>query len=462
MKQFESRESYILKFPAHHPAVKKLTKKEYIKEQKRIAARTLEEIEADRRLAFEKVTQARKEYLLRFPFMGFIICKMQMVWLDKVRTMGVSIRECNIYCYYCAPWVNTLTVEETMGVLEHEALHVLDLHMSRMASREPTAWNIACDMAINWLIKLKLPKEGTFAPKKLEGKAAEYIYDALQQQGQGGGGEEEEEEKKKGPQGQEGTGGTPGGDEEGEGPGGDGEDEGGSGGEGEGYGEMDNHDVWKNSDHAGLAEVVVKQMVREALARNKGTCPGEYQTLIDKILKTKCNWRALLRYYVTSRVRANRKISYKHRNRRRMTVSKYIFPGHVRKEGLDVIVVCDTSGSMMNEKDMEQFFGELEGIIRQTSAKTRLIQIDAAVHSDLEYKKGDWRKVKLVGGGGTDFRPVFKHIEEKGYKPCIVVFYTDGQGDYPEGKDIPDYTVLWAMVTDYQAPFGKIVKLDLD
>jgi hypothetical protein len=168
MKQFESRESYILKFPAHHPAVKKLTKKEYIKEQKRIAARTLEEIEADRRLAFEKVTQARKEYLLRFPFMGFIICKMQMVWLDKVRTMGVSIRECNIYCYYCAPWVNTLTVEETMGVLEHEALHVLDLHMSRMASREPTAWNIACDMAINWLIKLKLPKEGTFAPKKLD------------------------------------------------------------------------------------------------------------------------------------------------------------------------------------------------------------------------------------------------------------------------------------------------------
>jgi len=179
-------------------------------------------------------------------------------------------------------------------------------------------------------------------------------------------------------------------------------------------------------------------------------------------MQTKCDWRALLRYYVTSKIRSFRKLSYKHRDRRRLMASEFVFPGHVRKEGLDVIVVCDTSGSMMSERDMEQFFTELEGIIRQTSAQTRLIQIDAEVQDDKIYKKGDWHNIKIKGGGGTDFRPVFKYIEDKKYKPCIVVFYTDGCGDFPAANELPKYSVLWAMVTDCVAPFGKTIKLDLD
>jgi predicted metal-dependent peptidase len=431
--------------------------KEFTEWQARMAARTPEQVASDAVLAAQKISQARKEYLFRDAFMGFIICRMQMVYLESVGTMGVTVRECNVVCYYAGAWVLRLTIEELMGVLEHEALHILDHHMARMASRQPKAWNMACDMAINCLIKLPLPRPGCFAPDEWKNKAAEYIYDQLPREGDGGEGE--------GPEGE--------GEGEGEGKEGEGkEGKGEKNGKGKSkqsckeYGKFgkpfDNHDVWKEADHPGLVQVVVKQMVQEALARNKGQYPGQYQTLIEKILKSKCDWRAMLRYYVTAKIRSFRKLSYKHRDRRRLTVSNFVFPGHVRKEGLELIVVCDTSGSMMSKKDMEQFFTELEGIIKQTSAVTRLIQIDADVQDDRMYKKGDWKKINIKGGGGTDFRPVFKYIEDKKYKPCVVVFYTDGCGDFPDKASVPRYQVLWAMVTDCVAPFGKTIKLDLD
>ena len=430
------------------------------------ASRTAEEVARDGVLAAQSISQARKEFLFRDGFMGFIICKMQMIWEDSVGTMGVTIRECNVLCYYNSAWVLRHNIEELMGVLEHEALHILDHHMARMATRQPQIWNSACDMAINCIIKLPLPRPGCFVPLDKDdwlNKSSEYIFEEIR---------EEYEKQGRDPGDDEGNG-----EDEGEGEGGsgngpesDGKGKGGKGKDGKGkpkkrglFGRpFDNHDVWKQADHAGLATVVVKQMVQEALARTKGQYPGQYATLVEKIMKTKCDWRSLLRYYISAKVRAFRKTTYKRRNRKMMAISDFVFPGHVRREGIEVIVVCDTSGSMMSKKDMEQFFGELEGIIKQTNAVTRLIQIDAKVHSDEMYKKGDWRKVKLVGGGGTDFRPVFKHIADKKYNPCVVVFYTDGAGDYPTGAEIPKYTVLWAMVTDYKAPFGKTVKLDLD
>ena len=386
--------------------------------ERMVAKRTDEQKASDAVKAAERISMARKEFLFHDPFMGYILCKFQFVHDDSIRTMGVSLRECNVLCWYNAAWVIKLDIRELMGVMEHEALHILDHHMSRRASRDPHLWNVAADMAINCLIKLPLPRPGCFVPlDKPEwlNKSSEYIYDDL-------------------PRGPEFILPQP----------------------------FDDHDVWKAADHAGIVDIVTRQLVQEAVARTRGTVPGQYQALVDKILKTKCDWRTLLKFYVTSKIRAFRKLSYKRRDKRRVIISKFAFPGYVRREGIEVIVVCDTSGSMMNKRDMEQFFAELEAIIRQTSARTRLIQIDSSVMGDQIYKTGDWKNIKVNGGGGTDFRPVFDYIKEKEYKPSVIVFYTDGYGTFPDTKDAPGYKVIWAMITDVVAPFGKTMKLDLD
>src|SRR6267142_6026136 len=50
------------------------------------------------------------------------------------------------------PFVDTMTVDETMGVLMHEVGHCALLHPMRRGTRNPMLWNIACDQCVNALL----------------------------------------------------------------------------------------------------------------------------------------------------------------------------------------------------------------------------------------------------------------------------------------------------------------------
>ena len=52
----------------------------------------------------------------------------------------------------------------------------------------------------------------------------------------------------------------------------------------------------------------------------------------------------------------------------------------------------------------------------------------------------------MVGRGGTDLRPVFAADFLATYRPDGVVYFTDGQGPFPE--DDPGVKALWVLTTD--------------
>jgi predicted metal-dependent peptidase len=215
------------------------------------------------------------------------------------------------------------------------------------------------------------------------------------------------------------------------------------------------HSQWGDSDPDDAAQPVIKDITERVVAKTQGQGMGDYKSIIDQILRSKCNWRALLRYYVTSRVKAIKEATMKHRKRK--TPPEVYLPGKIRMKGLDVLVVADTSGSM-GKDEARAFFGELEGIIKQTQAVCRMIQCDDGVQADEVYKKGDWKKVGWKGGGGTDFHPLFKYVEEKKYHPYIMVFFTDGVASYPAKK--PPYPVIW-LSTGQKMSWGINIKLEL-
>jgi predicted metal-dependent peptidase len=73
------------------------------------------------------------------------------------------------------------------------------------------------------------------------------------------------------------------------------------------------------------------------------------------------------------------------------------------------------------------------------------------------------RKVKFLGRGGTDFRPIFDHIKKGKRKPDCVVIWTDGYGAFPQNWR-PPYQVIWAMPESsdgVQLPFGKKLLIDM-
>ena len=270
--------------------------------------------------------------------------------------------------------------------------------------------------------------------------------DGLDQEGGGGGkGKEKKDGKGKG----EGQDDDPSDDAEGSGPGDKQVDE-----DKVKAGKGD-HSKWEDSDPDEAAAPVIKDLTERVVAKMQGQGMGDYKSIIDEILRSKCNWRALLRYYVTSKVKTIKMPTMKHRKRK--TQPEVYLPGRIRQKGLDVLVVADTSGSMGKE-EARAFFGELEGIIKQTEAVTRVIQCDDGVQDDQIYKKGDWKKIGWKGGGGTDFHPLFKYVAEKKYHPEIMVFFTDGYASYPAHK--PPYHVIW-LTTGQKLNWGINIKLEL-
>lgn len=125
---------------------------------------------------------------------------------------------------------------------------------------------------------------------------------------------------------------------------------------------------------------------------------------------------------------------------------------------LDFVVVIDTSYST-NGNLVRRFLEETFQIITERNSffqkcKIHVIQCDNKVQKDtLVENEEDIRRLfaefEMVGGGGTDFRPAFRYIDElkaagefqqlKG-----VLYFTDGKGIYPKKR--PDYETAFLFI----------------
>jgi predicted metal-dependent peptidase len=80
-----------------------------------------------------------------------------------------------------------------------------------------------------------------------------------------------------------------------------------------------------------------------------------------------------------------------------------------------------------------------------------IVYCDTKVHVDTLTTDG---RLNPVGGGGTDYAPVFAHADQEQYQK--VIYLTDGRCD-----SFGDYSgdVLWVVYADnpqFQPPFGEI------
>ena len=67
-----------------------------------------------------------------------------------------------------------------------------------------------------------------------------------------------------------------------------------------------------------------------------------------------------------------------------------------------------------------------------------------------------WEDRSFFGGGGTSFVPVFEWLEDQDITPEVLIYFTDGMGQYP--LDEPNYPVIWVVTEDTNVPFGDMIK----
>ena len=129
----------------------------------------------------------------------------------------------------------------------------------------------------------------------------------------------------------------------------------------------------------------------------------------------------------------------------------------------EFVIAIDTSGSVRGDL-VQAFIQKTYNILRSTETfatkiHLRIIQCDAAIQEDVKITSraefDDYLKnMTLRGFGGTDFRPVFAHVDAlvaKGEFENLkgLIYFTDGRGAYPRRR--PDYDAAFVFLEeDYE------------
>jgi predicted metal-dependent peptidase len=122
------------------------------------------------------------------------------------------------------------------------------------------------------------------------------------------------------------------------------------------------------------------------------------------------------------------------------------------------VIVVDTSGSI-GRGALEQFAGEITAINQDAQPElVRVVYCDAAVQGVEEFGASGPVRLSPKGGGGTDFVPPFRWVEENGIFPqCLIYLAELCCHSFPEPPDDP---VLWVTGSRQIAPFGETLRTE--
>jgi len=187
--------------------------------------------------------------------------------------------------------------------------------------------------------------------------------------------------------------------------------------------------------------------------KRQDALPKDLKFVVPEYFSHKVDWREVLSGFIASYAKSS--YSFMPPN------MKYLYRGiylpSLSSDLLRVIIAIDTSGSVDREL-LGGFLGEVESIMEvYPNFEIDIITADTKVHSHKIYLPGEALEYEVSGGGGTDFRPVFEYIDRNIDYPTALLFFTDGQGIYPD--DAANYDVMWIMPEAVEVPFGEVLLL---
>lgn len=447
----------------------------------------------------ERVQRARLQLMLRHPFLAAATARLPLVeveagsWCATAATDGLRI-------YWTGGFFERITDEEIMGVLAHEMLHAVLGHCERRGTREPWRWNVAIDCATNLLVLnelgLKLPgPDMARQVNQFRNMTAEAIYDALdpdkpapapaavpaprasdnlaaipapaprrpvigaarqrrahaQAQADAKARAEALKEAasrirfdgpKPAPRPPKGF---------------------------DLHLDPDDPRALNADDDLTPLERArlrhdLQRDLRDGLAGQRGTRPGEIEEAILRARRAHTPWQALLARCFTG----IRRDDYRFLPPSRRHVWRGIMLPSVGVPGpSNVVCAIDTSGSV-DPRLAARFLAEVHALRCTAQCRLHVVQCDAAIADHHVYDAWEQPSPHLVperlkGRGGTDFRPVFDFVAQEASGPegwpDLVAYLTDGLGKFPDRP--PPYPVVWLLPENSRVvpPFGMRIEI---
>ncbi|MDH5393864.1 MAG: VWA-like domain-containing protein [Gammaproteobacteria bacterium] len=429
-----------------------------------------------------KLGAARTKLILDKPFLGALVLRLPMVkakadWCPTTFTDAKKI-------YYNAEYIDTISAEHVQFVMAREALHCGLSHFARRGHRIKHLWEMACEFAINPILVAEglIPPADVIVMQQYGDMAAEEIYPLLEENENNSDRDLTDNEK----------------DDSSE----DGKkdqaknNQGKNNEKGKGGGKADNDNEDKDQDQGasgkqeqpsstgggtrtdqpeldgGAAEQpeALSEAERESLnilwqqrlagaaqqAMTAGKLGDSMMRLVDFMLQPKLPWRSLLSQYMSAIARDD--YSYSRPSSRRGDPA--LFPS-LRSAQLNITVALDISGSIKN-KEINEFVSEIDAIKGTVRARIVLLACDAEMAEGAPWEFEPWEEfavnMKLKGGGGTKFTPVFDWLNKQDSTPDLLVYFTDAVGEFPQAE--PNYPVIWLVKGKAKVPFGQRIQLN--
>lgn len=427
--------------------------------------------------------EAMMELIHKEPFYANLTLNMRREFTTKFPTLAVNVTD-EINLFLNPYFFKSLSIPERVEVIKHECLHVINNHFVRFRDMEPQIYddpksrslsdrmrdqkdaselNKAADYAINEYLP-NLPKNGIhlfdekgdtikypagtkddkgkdLSGKPVEGKLLfvndlkkqhpsvlneqnfEYYYEILKK---------EEEKNQQNQQGQ--------GQGKGQPQQGDGQGQGGPM-------TLDDHSAWHESNASEdqiteKVKEVVNKAVEQTSAKDMGNVPGNIMKAIQELNHVPKDWRQDIQRFVARTTEILIETTRKKRNRR----YGIVFPGYKILPKLKIAIGLDTSGSVGDE-ELAQFHSEICRL-HNMGIELHVIECDTQVNQ--VYKFDPKKEFKVIGRGGTAFKPVFDEaakLEIDG-----LIYMTDGEC-YGEKIPTPKYQVLWALTPPFHTQY---------
>jgi predicted metal-dependent peptidase len=329
---------------------------------------------------------------------------------------------------YGRDFIDALSVPEVAFVVVHESFHKMYRHLTtwqKLWQEDARLTNMACDYVINLEIVTRDPsgtivampqKDGKpvgLIDRRFKGMNTKQVFDILKQEQEEGGG--------------------------------------GGGGDGEG---IDHHD-WEGAseltkDEKEQLAKQVDQAIRQgmiAAQKMHGKGAGGMSRELTDILEPKVDWREQLREFINTTCAGRDYSSWRKPNRRFLS-SDMIMPSLVGERVKNIIIGCDTSGSITNE-DHARNLSETDAILSVvTPDKLHIIYWDHEMAGHEVYDdstRGSFRtSTKPVGGGGTNPGAMEAYLKEQDIKADCIIMFTDGY--VPNwGNDWNGAPILWVI-----------------
>jgi predicted metal-dependent peptidase len=353
------------------------------------------------------------------PFFASLSRRIQKRASTAIPTAGVRLNKdtAQFEMLYNPQFFEDMADKERLGVLKHEFYHIIFEHVTGRLPPEGMSkmWNVATDLAINSHLMGELPEGGCFPTiKPFEeypvGMSAEWYFSKLQNDDQFK------------PQ-------------EGDGEGGEGQPSDGQG-DGSGNGGLpdttDDHSGWGEASEEvrDMAKERLKQAVEKAAqdaasGQGWGSVSADMRKRIMDMIKPKVNWRSVLRYFIKTSQRADKRSTVKRYNKK-YRAQKYA--GKKVKRTAKIAIAIDQSGSV-SDAMLTAFFAELNGLAKL--AEFTVVPFDTQVDDSKVYvwKKGQRVAVERVLTGGTDFDAPTRYSNDRSFDGLIIL--TDMEAPKP-------------------------------